>query len=70
MMAELCVLGLHSEGLQTAHFVPCLIGQEQSELFFSSALSPGGQLVEAFGSKSTSQDMDPTLPLTAPFKIV
>lgn len=32
---------------------------------FCNALSPGGQLVEAFGSKSTSQDMDPTLPPTA-----
>lgn len=37
---------------------------------FSSALSPGGQLVEAFGSKSTSQDTGPTLPPTAPFKVV
>lgn len=63
--AQLCALAVCSEGLRVAHFVSYFLGQEQFKLFFSGALSPGGQLVEAFGSKSTSQDMDPTLPPTA-----
>lgn len=65
VMVQFCVLMFHSEGVQEAHFVPYFLGQEQSKLFFSSALSPAGQLVEAFGSRSTSQDISPALPPTA-----
>lgn len=65
VMVQFCILTLHSEGIQKAHFVPYFLSQEQPTLFFSSALSPGGQLVDALGSRSPSQDINPTLPPTA-----